>query len=353
GQDTAVDAFTAAWQSGRMHHAWLLRGPEGVGKATLAYRVARAILVQPQAAGGLFGAPEPGHLDLETPTDCPVQARITAQSEPRLHVLRRGLNDQGRLQNQITVDRVRAVRQFLTLSAADGGWRVIIVDSADEMNRNAANALLKFLEEPPAETLFLLISHSPAGLLPTIRSRCRTVDLHPLDAESLAWALAQAGAGITRTDTPALAELGAGSAGRALRLIAGDGVAVYMRLLQMLRAGRGVDRAAMTELADMVSQRDAATRYSTVISLTQTLLTRLARRAAMAGSPDPVAPEEDALWKAAASHPGQAGPWAEVLSTISRTTAHAMAVNLDPGQCVIDTFLRIDDTLSRVRTVAA
>ncbi|HSF95136.1 MAG TPA: DNA polymerase III subunit delta', partial [Thermohalobaculum sp.] len=179
GQDAAERGFLAAWAEDRLHHGWLLRGPRGVGKATLAYRIARALIADgPTGGGGLFG-PEPAQAPetLDMPADCPVAARIRAQSEPRLMVLRRSINDRGRLRTQITIDEVRGLRRFLGLSAADGGWRAVIVDAADEMNANAANGLLKLLEEPPARTVLLLVSHAPAALVPTIRSRCRSLDL--------------------------------------------------------------------------------------------------------------------------------------------------------------------------------
>ncbi|MEM7056536.1 MAG: DNA polymerase III subunit delta' [Pseudomonadota bacterium] len=354
GQDAAQARFLDAWSSDRLHHAWLLRGPVGVGKATLSYRIARALIAEPPA-GGLFGDPLPADRTLETPQDCAVQARIAAQSEPRLYVLRREWDQDKkppRLQTQISVDNVRAMRRFLQMSAADGGWRVVIIDTVDEMTVQAANALLKFLEEPPAETLFLLITHSPAGLLPTIRSRCRTLDLKPLAPDALAKALSQAGAELPNGAEIALSELASGSAGKALRLLAGDGLQVYAQLVAMLRGGRGIDRPTMVRLSELCAGRDSADRYALVLDLTKTLLARLAR-AAVTGPPPAAANGETELIHAVAAHPSQGQAWAETLARISATTRHAMAVNLDPAQCVIDTFLEIDATLGRVRTPAA
>jgi len=356
GQDGAIADFESAWRTGRLHHAWLLRGPWGIGKATLAYRIARALIAQPGPnEGGFLGTPETSAThSLDTPADCPVQTRISAGAEPRLLVLRREyLLDKKRFQTRIVIDNVRRVRQFLGLSAADGGWRVIIVDPADEMNHNSANALLKFLEEPPARTIFLLVCHAPAGLLPTIRSRCRTLDLSPLGPADLSHALTGAGAQVPQGDAQALAELSAGSAGTALELIAGDGVALYARLAGLARGGDRIDRPAMMELAEFSAARGAAGRYAMVLSLIQTLIARLARAAASGASPAPAAPNEQALFAALARHPAQAGPWADALARISATTRHAVAVNLDPAQCVIDTLLEFDATLSRVRAVAA
>ncbi|MEM7746233.1 MAG: DNA polymerase III subunit delta' [Pseudomonadota bacterium] len=351
GQKTAERAFLDAWASGRLHHAWLLRGPRGVGKSTLAYRIARALLAE-QPAGALFGSGPAVPQSLDPPEGCSTRTRILARAEPRLFVLRREVNDKGLLQTQIPVDRVRAVRSFLHMSAADGGWRVVIVDPADEMNVNAANALLKYLEEPPSKTVFLLLSHAPAGLLPTIRSRCRTLDLAPLAPEALAQALAASSAVIADADRTALAELSAGSVGEALRLVAGDGLATYRGIVSAL-GPRGVDRAKIMALSAGVGGRAGAERYRLVIGLTLLLLARLARAAATGAPPHEAVPGEAALIAATASTPAQAGPWADALAKLSERTRHATAVNLDPAQVVIDMFLELDATLAEVRSVAA
>lgn len=352
GQDRAEAAFLDAWAGGHMHHAWLLRGPQGIGKATLAYRIARALIAQPMG-GGLFGETAPP-TTLDIPDDCAVQARISAQAEPRLFVLNRRWNpDTKRVPKQIVIDDVRTMRRFLGLSAADGGWRAVIVDSADEMNRSSANGILKFLEEPPANTVFLLISHAPAGLLPTIRSRCRTLDLGPLDRDALAAALEGAGAQAGADQAEAMAELSGGSAGLALRLLSGDGLALYARLVQMVHPLNGVNRADMVALAEHCAGRTAAGRYETTLSLIQMLVARLARSAATGIIPPAAAPGEPALLGALGSAPAQATLWAEAQARISATARHAVAVNLDPAQCVIDILLELDTTVGRARAMAA
>jgi DNA polymerase-3 subunit delta' len=343
GQEAAEQGFLAAWAEDRLHHAWLLRGPRGIGKATLAYRIARA-------DGGV-----PATLD--PPEGCPVATRIRAQSEPRLTVLRRSVNDKtGRLRTQVTIDDVRSVRRFLSLSAADGGWRAVIVDAADEMNSSAANALLKVLEEPPARTALLLVAHSPAALLPTIRSRCRTLDLRPLGREALAAALAGAGAPVVAGEAGPLALLAGGSVGEALRLTAGGGVALYGRLVALLGNGKGVERAGMVSLAESVTGRGSEALYELVARLTLTLLGRLARHAATGSASDhdggEAGPGEAALMAAVARNQAQAALWAEAAGRAAAATSHARAVNLDPGQTIIDTFLDLDTTLARARGVA-
>jgi DNA polymerase-3 subunit delta' len=356
GHEAAERRFLEAWAAGRLHHAWLLRGPAGVGKATLAYRMARALIAQPPAA--LLGA-APAPTGLDAPPGCTVRARILAQSEPRLFVLRRTPDPKAKPENrhklrtQIAVDDVRRLRRFLGLTAPDGGWRVVLIDPADEMNASSANALLKYLEEPPPQTVFILVSDGPSGLLPTIRSRCRTLDLPPLGPEPLARALAEAGAEVPPGAAVALAELSGGSAGQAIRLLAGDGVALYARIVALFGDGRAVARGPMLELAERSAGRANAEAYRLVLRLAATLAARLARAAATGEAPPEAAPGEARLFAAVARHPGQAAPWAEALGRISASHRHALAVNLDPAQTVLDTFLELDATLGRVRAAAA
>ena len=214
GQDAAQTAFLDAFNAGKLHHAWLLTGPRGVGKATLAWRIARFLLATPDDDGGMFAAPQPTTLDIDP--DHPIARRIASGGEGGLKAITRTMNpDTKRMRKQIVVDDIRALNGFFQMSAADGGRRVVIIDDADVMNVNAANALLKMLEEPPARAILLLISHQPSGLLPTIRSRCRTLRLGRLDPDQMAAALAASGVAVDG-DPAALAELSGGSVGGAL-----------------------------------------------------------------------------------------------------------------------------------------
>lgn len=207
GQDAAQGAFLQAFNAGRLHHGWLIHGPRGVGKATLAWRIARFLLATPDPdadGGGLFGDALPAPHSLEITEDHPVTRRVLAGSEPGLHLVRRGGQgtsdsdrqknfEEGKFSREIRVDEVRELADFVNLSAVDGGRRVVIIDAADEMNTSAANALLKMLEEPPVRTTLLLVAHQPARLLPTIRSRCRELRLERLSPDNVIAALDQAG----------------------------------------------------------------------------------------------------------------------------------------------------------------
>ncbi|MFD1343159.1 DNA polymerase III subunit delta', partial [Litorisediminicola beolgyonensis] len=279
GQGAAQGAFLDAFSAGRLHHGWLLTGPRGVGKATLAWRIARFLLATPDPGedDGLFGAPPPPET-LSIPEDHPVMARTLALSEPGLFLLRRGPNDKGdRLAAEIRVDEVRKLKSYFGLSAADGGRRVVIVDAADELNTAAANAILKLLEEPPARTTLLLVCHQPARLLPTIRSRCRELRLSPLGPEDMALALDRAGVALSGAEAQSLGVLSAGSVGGALSLANLDGLALYGQLMAVLGDLPDLDRPRALALAESVAARGQEARLDLLISLTDLALARLAR----------------------------------------------------------------------------
>lgn len=202
GHDVEERALLDALRGDRMHHAWLLVGAKGVGKATLAYRFARLAL----------GATRNGGRPLDVDPEDPIARRVAAQSHPDLFVLRRGINDRGKPRREITVDDARELGGFFSLAPSEGGMRVAIIDAVDDLNRNAANAILKTLEEPPTRSVLLLVCHAPGAILPTIRSRCRRLALRPVEDDLVRNAL---GGG---NDNDALVSLAKGRPGRAIAL---------------------------------------------------------------------------------------------------------------------------------------
>ena len=217
GHETAEAALLAAWNSGRLPHAWLMTGPRGIGKATLAYRFARFVLAGGDgrsAGGGLFGA-EPTSGGLALSPDSSVFRRVAAGSHPDLLIVEKGVDPKsGREKSAIGVEDARAIAGFLALTPAEGGWRVVVVDSADEMTRNAANAILKTLEEPPPRSLLLLVCHAPGRIPSTIRSRCRRLALPPLAEDAVTRLLAGFLPEADDETRAALARMGEGSVGQ-------------------------------------------------------------------------------------------------------------------------------------------
>jgi DNA polymerase-3 subunit delta' len=253
GHREAEAALLNAYRSGRIPHAWLIGGPQGIGKATLAYRMARFVLAHRNPMAPSVQRAE----SLALSPDDPVARQVTAGAHGGLLVLERGLNDRGAMRTVITVDETRETISFFGSTAAVDGWRICIVDTVDELNPNAANALLKILEEPPLRSLFLLVSHSPARALPTILSRCRKLPLRPLATADVIRAAAVA-ADIA-PDDPALAEAAEaseGSVSRALTLMGGDSLKLQQRTAALLATLPQVDPRELHALGDALGTSD-------------------------------------------------------------------------------------------------
>ncbi|MGD9535831.1 MAG: DNA polymerase III subunit delta' [Alphaproteobacteria bacterium] len=329
GHEAAEQAFLGAWRGGRLAHGWLLGGPRGIGKETLAYRIARFVL-----AGG-----EAPTLALE-PSD-PVFRRVAARGHSDLFSLERQVNERtGKLRGEIVVEDARRLSEFLALTPGEGAWRVAIVDGAEEMNRNAANALLKVLEEPSACTLLILVSHAPGRLLPTIRSRCRFLPLRPLDHAGLREVLRPLLATLSAGDAETLIALADGSPGRALALHDAGGVALYRELVALLGTLPALDPGRLHALADRAAAGEGRDGFRLVGELLLAALARLVR---------PAGRESDALESAEAALRQRllgAGrgldQWVEVWDNLRRLFARADAIELEPRQTLIGAFSALE-----------
>jgi DNA polymerase-3 subunit delta' len=315
GHETAERAFLDAVGGGRLHHAWLIGGPEGVGKATLAYRMARFLLAQPRA-----GAPA---RSLEVAKDHPVQRLIAAQSHPNLAVLRRAAaTDKKAASTTIPVDAVRKATGLFASTAADGGYRVCIVDSADDLIAASANALLKMVEEPPPRSIFLIVAHAPQRLLPTIRSRCRRLALRPLAAEDVRRAVSSLGPPWTQAPSEALKDaiaMGEGSVRRTLEMLDEDKIRVVRNVSAALRALPQVDAKAVLSLSETLARKDGEEAYALALD---TVLR-------WAG---------DELRHKAALGAARLAPLAEACEKVARAAQEADEYNLDRRPLVISMF---------------
>jgi DNA polymerase-3 subunit delta' len=335
GHGPAEAMLAQAFAGRRLHHAWLLAGRAGIGKATLAYRMARHVLAKPHER-------DPAARSLQVPAGSAAARQVAQLAHPGLLVLRRPYELRTkRLLSIIPVDEVRRLRGFLGLTAGEGGWRVVIVDSADELNVSAANALLKSLEEPPPRALFLLATSRPSGLLPTIRSRCRRLDLAPLDADDVRRAaeaaLAAAGLKAPPPDKwPQLAHLADGSVRAALQLATG-GIELHGRVEQIFSRLPAVDWPALHTLADTLTADAQQQRYEMFFALLLDQLARLVRTAASGrGSPAEVALAARLIL------PARQPAWADLWQAIQRDKIDAEALNLDRKALMVRTVARIE-----------
>jgi DNA polymerase-3 subunit delta' len=271
GQDRAVDQFASAWSSRKLHHAWLLAGPKGVGKATFALAAARRVLAE--AAGPPVG--EPG---IETPDDHPMVKLVEAGSHPDMRWLERLVNEKtGNLARNISVDQVRGLADLFDLSPAMSDWRVAVIDTVDELDAPGANALLKMLEEPPSNSLFFLVSHAPGRLLPTIRSRCRRLEFKALDDDAMTSILESQAPDLGAAERKRIITMSGGSAGRALAFAEFGLAKLEDAALAILRQGDPTN-ARRSDLALELGKKGAADRYAAFLELAPSLVAREARK---------------------------------------------------------------------------
>ncbi|MCC3306054.1 DNA polymerase III subunit delta' [Sneathiella sp. HT1-7] len=339
GHEEAEERFLDNFMSGRFHHAWLITGARGVGKATFAYRAAKFLLSQQAGGGGgLFGPPE----TLDVPEDDPALALMHAGSHPGLAVLRRQYDTKGKkFYTAIRVDDVRTLSPFFQLTASEGSWRIVIVDSVDDMNPSAANAILKTLEEPPKKTLFLLLSHTPAGLLPTIRSRCRQLALRPLDDANMRKVLAPHCETLSPEQLDMLLTLSEGSPGKALRLLEAGGLEIFTALLDIFKEYPRLDAEKLHALADKSGLKDGETRYRSVCEIYPWWLTRLVRAASedFAGN-NLIAGEAEIMKQMISRH--SPSDWAQLWEKGNELIKRADSINLDRKQVVLNLFLNVE-----------
>jgi DNA polymerase-3 subunit delta' len=305
GHDKAVEQFRNSWNSGALHHAWLLAGPPGVGKAHFAKQAAMRLLSE--AAG-----PAIDLNGLETPDDHPIAKLVAAGSHPDLRWLERLEKEKGEgLARDISVKQVRELGEFMSMTSALSPWRVAVIDSMDEMNREASNALLKMLEEPPPNTLFFLVSHAPGRLLPTIRSRCRRLQFEALDDAAMTSVLKEQFPDMSDAERQRLVSLAGGSVGRAKAFAALDLGPLEQEALAIIRQG-DPDNSKRSALAGQLARKAAADRYSAFLELLPSLIEREARTLAEPG-------RERAL---------------DAYEKVRELTAIAPRLTLDPGATI-------------------
>lgn len=307
GQDVALARAARAIRGGRPPQGWLISGPPGIGKATFAYRIARYLLT--------YGARDTGAEDLSVPANDSNALQVTAGSHPGLMVLKRGVNEKtGKLMTELSVGEVRRLAGFFGMTSGAGGWRVAIVDTADDMNTNAANALLKLLEEPPGRAMLILLANRPGQLLPTIRSRCQRLDLRPLDDAAVADALKAHLPEMDANERNALARLAGGSIGAALTLASGEGGDLAADADRLIENATSPDIIALLALGDRLwRMKDGLARFGDF--LVEALAARIRARGRVSGA--------------------HLERWTALLARLEGNFSRSRGLNLEPRQTIL------------------
>jgi DNA polymerase III subunit delta' len=339
GQEAAEAVLLQAFNSGRLPHAWLLTGPRGIGKATLAYRFARFLFAEGAGGGGGLFTAAPA--SLEVATTHTAFRQVASGGHPDLLVVERGVDPKRKRQRrEIVADDARRVADFLHLTSGQDGWRIVVVDDADMMNSHAANSLLKILEEPPKRSVLLLVSDNPGRLLPTIRSRCRSLPLKPLARSLIIALLERYRPDLSDNGRTTLAALGEGSIGRALDLAASDGVALYKAMSDLLTRLPALDAEALHGFAERVARPGAEDVFGLLAELLPAWLARLV--SAGAAGEGAVSAEERALMRRLAER-GTLDQWVEVWEKLTHLFAQAEGINLDRKQVVLNAFFALEE----------
>ena len=269
GHEEAEQIFLNAWKNGNIHNSWIISGINGIGKATFAYRIARFLLSADKNK-------RQSYTSLDVPENSPTFRLVANRAHPDLKIIERDFIDSDKkkiikaikdgealdddaLQDLkrsavIKVDEIRTINEFLSKKSFDGNWRIVIIDSVDDLNTNSANAVLKVLEEPPAKSLLLLISHNPNKLLPTIRSRCAKLHLQPLSESEVASLLRRYNPELSEAAVQGIAKISSGSIGHALRYAEYDGLNLYKTLESLFYAGKNFDLSTALDLSDKVAK---------------------------------------------------------------------------------------------------
>ena len=323
GQDEALARAARAIRGGRPPQAWLITGPPGVGKATFAYRIARYVLA--------YGASDAGPADLSVPENASAAVQVAAGSHPGLLVLKRGINpDTGKRMTVTSVNEIRRLGEFFGMTSGAGGWRVAIVDTADDMNDAAANALLKLLEEPPSRAMLLLTANLPGRLLPTIRSRCQRLNLRALDKAALEAELKRLLPELDSKERAALARLGGGSIGMALLLAQGDGVMLASEADRLIGQSADPDIPALLALADRLNRiTDGLDTFGSF--LVQALAGRIRARAIDRGT--------------------KLDRWVDAWEALNLGFERTATLYLDPRQTVLGAARTLSDAARRAGTL--
>lgn len=326
GHTKVETALLDACQSNNLHHSLILAGPRGIGKATLAFRLARHLL-KPEEEDGLFGA-EPAAVSFEMSPEDTIFRQVAAGGHPALKVVERARNnDTGKVARDITVGDIRVLSDFFRKTSVSGSWRIAIIDPAEDMNNNAANALLKILEEPPERSILILISHAPGRLLPTIRSRCQFMQMSALPLQDMTAVLDALGVRVNGDEIELLSKLSEGSVGDTTRILDMDGLSLYRDINGLISRKGATFDSELDAFGDRLSKKGQEESFE--------LFTRLMERAIS----DKIL--ESARGGSSPQPGGELDRWLDVWEKVRVLFAQASGLGLDRKHVILNAFLHV------------
>jgi DNA polymerase-3 subunit delta' len=347
GHEKAERDFLDSFNSGRLHHGWLITGPKGIGKATLAWKCAKFLLSDDETSSndGLFGddlTSSAASLDIDP--EKPVIQRIKSGGHGGLITAERGINTKtGKIRGDIVIDDIRGIISFFSRTSSEGGWRIAIVDAADEMNANAANALLKVLEEPPEKSILFLVAHSPGRLLPTIRSRCRTLELNPLSNDSVKAMLAHRYPEMDMQTMNTLMALSAGAPGRAIEMERLGGAQIYAKTFKAISSVPALNIPNIHQLAVELAAVKADAEYRLFIQIFTAFIERITKAKVLDDPTIEIINNENQQLSRISSM-ARVDKWLELWEKVGHLIQRADAVNLDRKQVIVSLFSELKAT---------
>ena len=348
GQNLAEKRFLNAFNNNNLHHAWLISGSSGIGKATLAWRIAKFLFVNQSNNSNELFKEDTLSSSLDIDHSHPVNPRLRALSEPNLFLLRRLYDEEKkRFRSNITVDQVRKLNHFFALSSTDGKRRVVIIDSVDDLNNNSANALLKSLEEPPKDCLFLLISHQPAALLPTIKSRCIELRCQKLSSENMYKALNTSNID-ANTLSDGLINLSDGSVGNAIRLSNYNALNIYKTIVEIVETFPNLNGNLAIALSEQASKKGDGQILNIIVELIELVISRLAY-SGLGKLTEELIQNEKIILNSVSNTEKHAKSWADLVGKLRKKINYAITVNIDPGTLILDTLFTMNQTSQQLR----
>ena len=355
GHSSQKLSFLSSFASNRLPQCWLLAGDMGIGKASFAWLIAKFLLTTKyQPADLKIDLSKTNINSILEPQSGSTLNRIISGSEQRVYVVRRGYNEKRKaFFKNISIEDVRKLQSYCSLSIADGGKRIIIIDTADDLNKSSSNALLKLLEEPPKNTIFLLISHQPNHLLPTIKSRCQKLSFSNLDQTDLGAVLTAIGCKIEPSDEVSLSILSKGSAGAACRLINSNCINLYRDILNIASSLPNLNTNKILQLSQNYFAKTKPSEFEIFIEMMQHFFSRLCKTGVMQKPVLPSVTDNEAkIMKSLCPNLNSARLWSEAANISLAKLNKGYLLNIDIESLILDAFIYLEEcyqTIYRTR----